>query len=81
VTQYEERNLIFVIGLTLAFAVEWKLGVVTVQPEDTAVKQLLGRILAPATAIHTQSWGAERIAGPPLTPPPISGGAAGPVWR
>jgi hypothetical protein len=41
----KKRNLLFAIGLTLAFAVGWKLGVVTVQPEEKAVKQLLGRIL------------------------------------
>ena len=42
------KNLVFVFTLTLAFVVGWKLGVATVQPEETAVKQLLGRIRAPA---------------------------------
>jgi len=34
------KNLVFVVTLTLAFVVGWKLGVVTVQPEETALRRI-----------------------------------------
>ena len=40
------RNLLFAVSLMLAFVVGWKLGVATVQPEETAMKGLLGRVVA-----------------------------------
>ena len=38
------KNLLFAGLLTIAFAGGWKLGVVTGQPEETAVKHLLSLI-------------------------------------
>ena len=35
------KNLVFVVTLTLAFVVGWKLGVVTVQPEETALRRII----------------------------------------